>query len=83
MVWVYPEYSGQVAVRLDHFKVLRRGIATKRPGPWEVYDIATDIGEQSNLADSRKDLIEKAVAILREQTSENAIFPLTLPPVAQ
>ena len=82
MVWVYPEYSGQVAVRIDTFKVLRRGLATKRSGPWEVYDIANDIGEQSNLAESRKDLIEKAVAILREQTSENAIFPLTLPPVA-
>lgn len=75
MVWVYPEYGGQVAVRLGDFKILRRDLATKKPGPWEVYDITSDISEKTNLAASRRDLIEKAATILREQTADNTIFP--------
>ena len=32
MIWVFPEYGGQVAVRLGDFKVVRQGLKTKTPG---------------------------------------------------
>ena len=79
MVYVFPEYSGQVAVRIGDYKVLRRGLKTKKPSEWEVYDITRDGNETNNLAAGRADLIAKAREILKRETADNAIFPLTVP----
>jgi arylsulfatase A len=78
MVWVFPEYTGQVAVRIGDFKVLRRGLKTKQPGAWEVYNIAIDPSEKSNLAASHPDLLTRAKEILKRETAENTVFPLKL-----
>ncbi|BCX46666.1 arylsulfatase [Haloferula helveola] len=79
MVWVYPEYGGQVAVNFGHMKVLRRGLKRKNPDPWEVYDVVKDRGETKNLAAEHPELIERAAKLLKEQTDENPLFPLTPP----
>jgi arylsulfatase A-like enzyme len=34
MVWVFPEYGGQVAVRIGGMKAVRQRLATKAPGAW-------------------------------------------------
>ena len=81
MVWVYPEYGGQVAVRIGDFKVVRPDLMTKKPGDWEVYDIAKDRGEKTDLAATRKDLIGAAIKLLKTEVSPNANFPLTIPDV--
>ena len=79
MIYVFPEYTGQVAVRIGDFKVLRRGLKTKNPSAWEVYDIVHDSNETLDLATQRADLITKAKGILKRETSENAVFPLEIP----
>ncbi len=79
MVWVFPEYGGQVAVRLGDFKVLRRQLKTKKPGDWEVYNITTDRNETTDLANSKPELIRQAKEVLKRETSENEIFPLAMP----
>lgn len=76
MIWVYPEYTGQVAVRLGDLKVVRKGLLRKKPEAWEVYDIAKDPNETTDLAAANPSVIEKARQILREQDSGNAVFPL-------
>lgn len=76
MVWVFPEYGGQVAVRWGDRKVLRRGLAKPKPGPWEVYDLAADPGEKNNLAASEAGVVERAIAVLRQETDPNPVFPL-------
>lgn len=81
MVWVFPEYGGQAAVRLGQFKVIRQGLKTKMPGPWEVYDIDADPGEQHNLANDRRDLVREAEMILRREMDDNAVCPLAIPGV--
>jgi arylsulfatase A-like enzyme len=82
MVWVFPEYGGQVAVRLGVFKVVRQGLRTPTPGPWEVYDLSTDTGETHDLAPARQDLVREAEAVLRREVSANEVFPLAIPDVA-
>lgn len=79
LVWVFPEYQGQVAVRIGDFKCVRQRLNTRSPGPWEVYNLATDRGESHDLAAERTDLIEQAERVLRSEVTENAIFPLTIP----
>jgi arylsulfatase A len=81
MIWVFPEYGGQAAVRLDGFKLVRQGLKTKSPGPWEVYDLSKDAGETRDLASSRADLIAQAEDILRREVADNPVFPLPIPGV--
>lgn len=79
MIWTFAEYGGQVVVRLGDYKILRRGLLTKTPGKWEVYDIPADRSETKNLATEKPELIQRAVEILRRETAENAVFPLKIP----
>lgn len=81
MIWVFPEYGGQVAVRLGDYKVVRQKLSTSRPGDWEVYDLAKDEAEQHNLAQSHAHVIAEAKVILRREVSENKRFPLVIPGV--
>ena len=81
MVWVFPAYGGQLAVRIGDFKIVRQGLNTKKPGPWEVYDIASDRSESKNLADERPELIRETEEILRREVAENARFPIAIPGV--
>ena len=78
MLWVFPEYGGQVAVRIGDFKVVRQGLAGAKPGEWEVYNLAMDLGETNNIAEARRDIVARAVDILSKEVQENRVFPLTL-----
>lgn len=78
MVWVFPEYSGQVAVRFDDWKLVRRGLRTRQPGPWELYDLSSDQAEAINLADSQGDVVARGIQILLDQTRANEHFPVPL-----
>jgi len=79
MLWVYPEYGGQIAVRIGDKKVIRRDLNKKKPGDWEVYDIAKDRAEKNNLAKEEATLIRQAQEILSREVSENRVFPMKLP----
>ncbi|MFN6137492.1 MAG: sulfatase-like hydrolase/transferase, partial [Planctomycetota bacterium] len=77
MAWVFPEYSGQVALRWNDYKLVRRGLATKKPSEWELYDLSKDPSESEDLSGEFPNLVEQGVKILREQTDANGIFPVS------
>jgi arylsulfatase A-like enzyme len=79
MVWVFPEYTGQVAVRIGDYKVIKQGLKTKKPREWEVYDLAKDRSESENIAERHPELIAQAIEILKEESSSNEIYPLDIP----
>ncbi|MDY0165466.1 MAG: arylsulfatase [Thermoguttaceae bacterium] len=81
MIWVFPGYRGQVAVRLGDFKVVRQWLRTKSPGNWEVYNLADDIGEANDLAARHPEIVRQAVELLRREVAENPTFPLAIPGV--
>jgi arylsulfatase A-like enzyme len=81
MVWVYPEYGGQVAVRIGNMKAVRQRLASKTPGPWELYDLAKDPGETTDIAARHPEVIAAVVAILKREMSPNELFPLGVPGV--
>jgi arylsulfatase A-like enzyme len=81
MIWVFPEYGGQVAVRDGDLKFVRQGLKTKKPGAWEVYDLAKDPRETNNLAARSAAKIASVEALLRREVAENRVFPLVIPGV--
>ena len=83
LLWVFPEYGGQMAVRLGDMKAVRRNLKKKKSEltPWEVYDLARDPGETTDLAAKRPDVIAAAVQVLLQQTSQNSVFPMPKPEI--
>jgi len=81
MIWVFPEYGGQVALRLGDMKLVRQALKSKEPGPWEAYDLSKDFGETRNVAADNGPLIAQAEEILRAEVAENEVFPLVIPGV--
>jgi arylsulfatase A-like enzyme len=79
MVWIFPEYGGQVAVRFGDWKLVRQGLNRRNqpPGPWELYNITEDIGEQDDIANTHPDLVQQGIAILRQQMDDNPLFPVS------
>ena len=79
MLWAFPEYGGQVALRIDQFKLVRRALKSRSPTPWEVYDLSQDPAEAHNLAATQTNLIHAADSILAEQIDANPVFPVPIP----
>jgi arylsulfatase A-like enzyme len=79
MVWVFPEYSGQVAVRFGDWKLVRRGLRTPQPGPWELYNIVADRSESKNRAEDHSELVSQGIEILRRENRDNKLFPVVVP----
>ena len=81
LLWVFPEYNGQVAVRMGDYKAVRQNLKTKKPGSWELYDLSQDRAEAHDIAAAHPDFIQKAETILKQEVSENSTFPLVIPGV--
>ena len=60
--YLYWELGRQAAVRMKHFKAIR----PNTNAPWELYDLRTDIGETTSLADKHKDVLAKMTAFAAE-----------------
>jgi hypothetical protein len=73
MVWVLPGYGGQIAVRMGPWKIIRQGLRTATPGPWEVYDLVADPGEGQDLAAQQAGRISQAEEILHAQMERNPL----------
>jgi arylsulfatase A-like enzyme len=79
MVWVFPEYTGQVAMIDGIWKLVRKELATRRPGPWELYDLSSDESESTNVAEQHRERVEQMAAQLRNEMSDNENFPVRVP----
>lgn len=68
--------SWQAVVWADRTKAIRRKILSPKPDPVEVYDLAKDPSERTNLAASRPDLVRRAEEAFRREHAPNRDFPL-------
>lgn len=79
MIWVYPEYGGQVAARFGHWKLVQRNLNRKQRTPWELYDLSEDLSEANNLASEHPEVVRVGVEVLKAQTDANELFPVEIP----
>ncbi|MCU0720535.1 MAG: arylsulfatase [Pirellula sp.] len=80
MIWVFPEYGGQVAIRSEQWKLIRKQLnSPERPGPWELYDLSQDESEQIDVAWKYPELVQLLSDRLTREMDDNELFPVTIP----
>jgi len=70
--YLYWEFQGKQAVRMGSWK----GIRNAATGAFELYDLATDIGEKADVAAAHTDVVSRIEGIMRTARTESALFPL-------
>lgn len=70
--WEFHERGFSQAVRTGNWK----GVRTDVGKPLELYDLATDIGEQHNIADEHADVVAKIETILKSARTDSPHFPV-------
>lgn len=75
LYWEFPAYGVQQAIRSDNWKAVRRGI-DKDDAPFELYDLATDISEQHDVAAEHPDIIRRLSEFAAKAHSPSNLFPL-------
>ena len=73
--WELHEGKPIQAARFGNWKAVKSGPQAKL----ELYDLATDPGETTDLADSKPDLLERAAALLKTSRTPSEDWPLTGP----
>lgn len=75
LFWNFNGYGGQQAVRLGNWKGLRRNLHRGNT-KIELYNLATDIGEQHDLAAQHPDLVRRIATIMQREYTQSAVFPI-------
>lgn len=63
---LYWEYRNQVAVREGRWKAVQN----RKSQVWELYDLATDVGEQVNVASKNADVVARLASIAKKSRTE-------------
>lgn len=76
LYWEFHEQGSKQAVRMGDWKAVRLA-----PGqPLELYHLQSDLGESTNLAAERPDIVAKIEDYLKTARSESTEWPLRPPP---
>lgn len=77
-----PGYGGQQCVRVGDWKAIRVNLnpgakaKNQTAGAVELYDLAKDPAETTNLAAQHPEIVERLVQIMREQHAKSDLFPI-------
>ncbi|MBI9064754.1 MAG: hypothetical protein JEZ14_22400, partial [Marinilabiliaceae bacterium] len=76
LYWEFPEYGGQVAVRMGVYKALCKNLAQQDKLLFELYDLEKDPDEQNNIAHEHPEILEQMYRIVKKEhvTSWNEMW---------
>ncbi|MEN1679716.1 MAG: arylsulfatase [Planctomycetota bacterium] len=75
LLWDFPGYGGQQAVRMGRWKGVRTRLARGRTGI-ELYDLQSDPGEAADVADEHPDVVAKIAQVLASGRTDSVRFPI-------
>ncbi|MCS7045652.1 MAG: sulfatase-like hydrolase/transferase, partial [Gemmataceae bacterium] len=74
LYWEFPGYGGQQAVRLGNWKAIRQNMH-KGNMTLQLFNLADDVGETTDVAAQHPEIIARIERILREQHEPSQVFP--------
>lgn len=77
LYWEFHEQGKKQAVRMGYWKGVRLNVAADPDGPIELYDLRTDLGETTNVADENPEIVAQMAALMKaaHKPSETWPFP--------
>lgn len=72
LVWDFPGYGGQLAIRRGRWKAVRRGLRANPDAPIELYDLEGDPAESTDLASKRPELAQELFELLVSERTRPA-----------
>lgn len=78
LVWHFPSYGGQQAVRMGPWKGVRRNILRPSGPVFELYDLRVDIGENYDISSGNDHIVQQMMQILERSQTPSDVFR-TLP----
>jgi arylsulfatase A-like enzyme len=76
LFWEFHEGGFNQAIRWGNWKAIQFG----KDGPIELYNLENDLGERTNLAASKPEVIAEAKRIFAKARTENPNFPVQAGP---
>ncbi|MCX6895600.1 MAG: arylsulfatase [Verrucomicrobia bacterium] len=77
LYWEFHEMGGRVALRQGDWKVVRYNVAKNSDGPLQLFNLAEDPAEKTDLADKFPDRVQQMGKILRAARTESPLFKFT------
>lgn len=74
LYWEFPGYGGQQAVRMGDWKAIRQNMH-KGNMQIQLYNLAVDIGETTDVAGQNPAIVETMLRIMREQHTPSKLYP--------
>jgi arylsulfatase A-like enzyme len=69
LYWEFLEQGGKQALRVGNWKGIRLNMSNNAEAPIELYNLASDIGEEKNVANENPEIVERITNIMnREHT---------------
>ena len=78
MFWEFFGYGGIVAIRDGEWKAVRRALRKKQPKDWELYNLAEDRNESTNVASQHPDIVKRLESSYLKTRTTNNRFPLPI-----
>ena len=75
LYWEFHEQGKKQAVRMGSWKGVRLNAAKKPDGPIELYDLATDPGEERNVAEEHPEMVRKIAEIMLAARTPSLHWP--------
>ena len=76
LYWEFHERGGKQAVRIGNWKGVRLNVSKNPGAPIELYNLADDVGEATNIADAHPDRVRQISQIMKAAHSESDTFKL-------
>ena len=80
LYWEFHEQGGKQAVRMGKWKGVRLRVFKNANAPIELYNLDTDIGEESNVADKNPEIVAKINKIMKQARVHNNDWPFVAKP---
>ncbi len=75
LYWEFHEQGKKQAVRMGEWKGVRLNVAKDPDGPVELYNLATDIAEENNVADEHPDVVRQITTIMATARTPSEHWP--------